>query len=89
MVNPTARALLPLQHVSGSCVLPRVLSRLCAQPCPHLTCQLHEVPSLCVTQAGSCVQGVSGAGKTTLMDVLAGRKTGQHYIVYQHPAGGL
>ena len=22
--------------------------------------------------------GVSGAGKTTLMDVLAGRKTGQH-----------
>ncbi len=25
----------------------------------------------------TCLMGVSGAGKTTLMDVLAGRKTGQ------------
>ena len=24
----------------------------------------------------TCLMGVSGAGKTTLMDVLAGRKTG-------------
>ncbi len=29
----------------------------------------------------TCLMGVSGAGKTTLMDVLAGRKTGAH-----HPA---
>ncbi len=26
----------------------------------------------------TCLMGVSGAGKTTLMDVLAGRKTGGH-----------
>ena len=25
----------------------------------------------------TCLMGVSGAGKTTLMDVLAGRKTGE------------
>lgn len=26
----------------------------------------------------TCLMGVSGAGKTTLMDVLSGRKTGEH-----------
>lgn len=26
----------------------------------------------------TCLMGVSGAGKTTLMDVLAGRKTSEH-----------
>ena len=29
----------------------------------------------------TCLMGVSGAGKTTLMDVLSGRKTGGHYHV--------
>lgn len=28
----------------------------------------------------TCLMGVSGAGKTTLMDVLSGRKTGQHTL---------
>ena len=27
----------------------------------------------------TCLMGVSGAGKTTLMDVLAGRKTGERF----------
>lgn len=29
----------------------------------------------------TCLMGVSGAGKTTLMDVLAGRKTGQAHCI--------
>ena len=29
----------------------------------------------------TCLMGVSGAGKTTLMDVLAGRKTGQRLVL--------
>ena len=35
----------------------------------------------------TCLMGVSGAGKTTLMDVLAGRKTGVYplYYVTQSP----
>ena len=28
----------------------------------------------------TCLMGVTGAGKTTLMDVLAGRKTGRHCL---------
>lgn len=31
-----------------------------------------------VPQVLTCLMGVSGAGKTTLMDVLAGRKTSRH-----------
>ena len=85
----TAPALLPLQHVWASCVLPWELSNLCSQPCPQPACQLCKWSSLCVTRAGAYLQGVSGAGKTTLMDVLAGRKTGQHFILYQHSAGDL
>ena len=30
----------------------------------------------------TCLMGVSGAGKTTLMDVLAGRKTGEVLSYY-------
>ena len=29
----------------------------------------------------TCLMGVTGAGKTTLMDVLAGRKTGEHLLM--------
>ena len=29
----------------------------------------------------TCLMGVSGAGKTTLMDVLAGRKTSKHSAI--------
>ncbi len=30
----------------------------------------------------TCLMGVSGAGKTTLMDVLAGRKTSEYFSCF-------
>jgi len=30
----------------------------------------------------TCLMGVTGAGKTTLMDVLAGRKTGECPLMF-------
>ena len=43
-----------------------------ARPCAELTCMLRRHD----TTARSLTRRVAGAGKTTLMDVLAGRKTG-------------
>ena len=50
------------------------------------TLQAHRVKDRCackqcqgLDEHGHVLQGVSGAGKTTLMDVLAGRKTGAAY----------
>ena len=44
---------------------------------PHMVAVLHTLSSLGWFEMQCLLlQGVSGAGKTTLMDVLAGRKTG-------------
>jgi len=42
---------------------------------PQLTL-LHDITGAFRPKRLTCLMGVSGAGKTTLMDVLAGRKTG-------------
>lgn len=40
---------------------------------------LQGISGAFVPQVLTCLMGVSGAGKTTLMDVLAGRKTSRHH----------
>lgn len=47
----------------------------------------HTVPSVHFELGGNsatlCLMGVTAAGKTTLVDVLAGRKTGERFLPYQ------
>ena len=48
---------------------------------PQLTL-LYDISGAFRPKRLTCLMGVSGAGKTTLMDVLAGRKTGVPIILY-------